>query len=137
MGREVFSGGRIALGTATGASGTYVELGVITLGAATDGHGNVCIAGYNDGSLGRSLQGNGDTWVAEYSAAGTLRWKRQLGMASDDSASGVATDGDGNVYALDGRVARPGDPIKANRLFPYLEVDLCQRNDDRVPRCSW
>ncbi len=81
-----------------GTSGTYVELGVVTLGVATDGDGNVCIAGYTDGSLGGPNRGRDDAWVAKYSAAGELCWKRQLGTASDDEASGVATDGDGNVY---------------------------------------
>jgi hypothetical protein len=67
-------------------------------GVATDGDGNVYIAGVTLGSLGGSNRGSGDAWVSKYSAAGALRWKRQLGTARFEFARGVATDGDGNVY---------------------------------------
>jgi hypothetical protein len=68
-------------------------------GAATDSDGNVYIGGRTSGSLGGPNQGGfGDAWVAKYSAAGPLRWKRQLGTFEWDNLSGVATDGDGNVY---------------------------------------
>ena len=39
-----------------------------------------------------------DAWVAKYDAAGHVLWKRQLGTADYDYASGVATDAAGNVY---------------------------------------
>jgi hypothetical protein len=67
-------------------------------GAATDRDGNIYIAGYTWGSLGGPNQGTGDAWAAKYSAAGTLRWKRQLGTPNFETAEGVATDGDGHVY---------------------------------------
>jgi Beta-propeller repeat len=67
-------------------------------GVATDCDGNVYIAGYTEGSLGGAQRGGGDAWVAKYSAAGALHWKRQLGTSEWDVANGVATDDDGNVY---------------------------------------
>lgn len=65
---------------------------------ATDGEGNVYISGGTRGSLGGAHQGESDAWLAKYSAAGALRWKRQLGTHDLDVSSGLATDGDGNVY---------------------------------------
>jgi hypothetical protein len=62
-------------------------------GVATDGNGNVYISGYSSGS--------DNAWVAKYSAAGKLLWKRELGKLSEfehHESNGVATDGKGNVY---------------------------------------
>jgi hypothetical protein len=74
-------------------------LGAVTSGVATDGHGNVYMAGYTDVSLGGPHQGGYyNAWLVKYSAAGALLWKRQLGTSEGEAASGVATDGDGNVY---------------------------------------
>ncbi|MFO1153540.1 MAG: SBBP repeat-containing protein [Rhodospirillales bacterium] len=67
-------------------------------GAATDGAGNVYLTGYTSGSLGGPNRGESDAWVAKYDAAGQALWKRQLGTDGFDYASGVATDGAGNVY---------------------------------------
>jgi hypothetical protein len=79
-------------------------------GVATDGKGNVYIAGQTSGSLGGPNQGSGDAWVAQYSVAGALRWTRQLGTADGDWASGVATDGDGNVYITGSTMGSLGGP---------------------------
>jgi hypothetical protein len=41
---------------------------------------------------------------------GALRWKRQLKTSMGETASGVATDGDGNVYiagTTDGSLGAP------------------------------
>jgi hypothetical protein len=77
----------------------------VATGVATDGDGNVYMAGFTNGSLGGPHRGFlFDAWVAKYSAAGALRWARQLGVSETDPelvgavTSGVATDGDGNVY---------------------------------------
>jgi hypothetical protein len=69
-----------------------------SLGVATDGAGNVYISGWTDGSLGGANRGREDGWLAKYSAAGVLRWTRQLGSPARDESLGVATDGNGNVY---------------------------------------
>jgi hypothetical protein len=67
-------------------------------GAATDGDGNIVIAGWTAGALGGPNQGGlYDAWVAKYDAAGHLKWKRQLGTPETDVAEGVAADGNGNV----------------------------------------
>jgi hypothetical protein len=80
------------------------------LGVATDGDGNVYISGWTVGSLGGANQGRGDAWVAKYSAEGALLWARQLGTSAEDVSSGVATDGDGNVYISGGTYGSLGGP---------------------------
>jgi beta-propeller repeat-containing protein len=65
---------------------------------ATDSDGNVYISGYTEGSLGGAAKGDVDAWLASYSAAGALRWKRQLGTAQYDTATGIGTDSNGNLY---------------------------------------
>jgi hypothetical protein len=65
---------------------------------AADAEGNVYIAGWTNGLLGGSQAGSSDAFVAKYSAEGALRWTRQLGTSEPDSANGVATDRNGNVY---------------------------------------
>jgi len=48
--------------------------------------------------LGGTYYGSADAWVAQYDSNGNLSWKRQLGTSQYDSASGVATDSEGNAY---------------------------------------
>lgn len=67
-------------------------------GAATDGFGNVFVAGYTTGSLAGTNAGSLDAVLIKYQADGTLLWKRQLGSAGDDIANSVAADAAGNVY---------------------------------------
>ena len=77
----------------------------IAHGVATDATGNVYVIGDTLGSLGGANRGSTDAWVAKYDAAGHALWKRQLGTADQDSASGVATDAAGNVYLSGTRYA--------------------------------
>jgi hypothetical protein len=81
-------------------------------GVATDGKGSVYIAGSTTGSLGGASRGNDDAWLAKYSAAGALRWKRQLGTAALDVADGVAVDGDGNLYISGSTAGSLGGPFQ-------------------------
>jgi hypothetical protein len=64
---------------------------------ATDGDGNVYLTGETNGSLGGANRGSSDAWVAKYDPAGHVLWKRQLGTANVDRATGVATDTKSNV----------------------------------------
>jgi len=88
--------------------GTAVDDGAS--GVATDTDGNVYLTGTALGSLGGPNQGNYYAWVAQYSAAGALGWKRQLGAADDTGAGGVATDADGNVYLTGTTLGSLGGP---------------------------
>ncbi|WP_083883620.1 S8 family serine peptidase [Spirulina subsalsa] len=48
--------------------------------------------------LGGTYHGQGDAWVAQFTGDGVSEWKRLLGTELADRATGVATDGEGNVY---------------------------------------
>ncbi len=72
-------------------------------GLATDGVGNVYLAGYTEGELeaGKHV-GKADIWVAKYDGAGNQQWLKQLGSTESDYASALATDAAGNVYLVGG-----------------------------------
>jgi len=73
------------------------------LAITTDPGGNVIIAGAFTGSIdfgGGALtsQGGTDIFVAKFTPAGALVWAKAYGATGDQSASGVATDAQGNVF---------------------------------------
>lgn len=68
-------------------------------GVATDGAGNIYIAGYTGGTLpGQTSGGSYDAFVRKYDSSGNEQWTRQFGTSSGDGAYGVAFDSVGNVY---------------------------------------
>lgn len=79
-------------------------------GVAAADDGSVYVAGTTLGKVGGQRLGDFDAWVAKYSAAGTLLWKRQLGTAWTDGANAVATDGDGSVYLSGSTAGALGGP---------------------------
>jgi hypothetical protein len=88
----------------------------VAYGVAADASGNVYAVGFTTGALDGANAGGGDAYIRSYAMDGTLRWTRQFGTGSADSASGVATDANGNVYAagltegaLGGAAAGSGD----------------------------
>jgi hypothetical protein len=84
-------------------------------GAATDGDGNVYISGSTlGGALGGPNQGLWDAWLAKYSPAGAVLWKRQFGTSESDLAFRVATDSDGNVYITGGTFGSLGRRQQGN-----------------------
>ncbi|MEN6319722.1 MAG: SBBP repeat-containing protein [Syntrophaceae bacterium] len=71
----------------------------IAQGVAVDTSGNIYVTGSTNGSLdGNTNAGNYDMFLVKYNAAGTKQWTRQLGSSSDDEATGVAVDTNGNLY---------------------------------------
>lgn len=81
-------------------------------GVASDRKGAVYMAGSTQGALGGPFRGGFDAWVAKYSAAGELRWKRQLGTPGLDIAWGTAVDGDSNVYVAGWTSGALGGPFQ-------------------------
>jgi hypothetical protein len=79
-------------------------------GIATDGEGNVYIAGSTIGSLGAPSAGFWDAFVRSYDGNGALRWTRQFGTSEADQAFGIGADEDGNVYV----VGRTWGPLEGN-----------------------
>jgi hypothetical protein len=69
-------------------------------GVATDEVGNVYVVGETGGALGGPNKGDRDAWVIKYGRDGHRLWSRQPGKSSEDFATGVATDTDGNVYVV-------------------------------------
>jgi Beta-propeller repeat len=84
---------------------------------ATDSQGNIYATGsttstdfpVTPGAVQPRAAGHKDAFVTSYSATGRLRWATYLGGSGDDYGYGVATDVQGNVYAV-------GDTASAN--FP-------------------
>ena len=71
----------------------------IALAIATDAAGNVYASGYTSGALEGENAGGSDAFIRSFDSAGTLRWTRQFGTSGSDTATGVAIDAAGNVYA--------------------------------------
>jgi len=67
-------------------------------GVATDTWGNVYIAGYTYGSLGRPHAGLSDAFVAKYDPDGNLLWVTQFGTDEEDRAGPIAVDAYGSAY---------------------------------------
>ncbi len=89
---------------------------------ATDGAGNVVIAGKSDGSLpGANDRSLPDPFVAKYSKGGQLLWLKSVldvrtALGTTDTAWGVATDGAGNIYVAGDTVdTLPGEDKAGGR----------------------
>jgi hypothetical protein len=93
---------------------------VSSTGIATDMDGNVALSGYTLGALDDATHASSDAFLAEYSAAGVLRWSAALASADSEAAAGVSTDASGNIFiagdtsgALDGAALGRGDAFLA------------------------
>jgi hypothetical protein len=78
-------------------------------GVAVDAGGNVLATGVflqtadfdpGPGTFTLTPAGSYDGFLLKLDAGGSLLWVRQLGGLGEDWASGVAVDGDGNVYSV-------------------------------------
>ena len=67
-------------------------------GVATDGSGNIYIAGGTTGDLEGSNAGDYDAWVAKYNSEGKQQWLKQLGSSKEDKSWGIAASESGDVY---------------------------------------
>ncbi len=83
---------------------------------ATGREGDILIAGETSGSLGGSIQGETDAWVAKLTPNGDVLWVDQLGTEMTDKATNVAAGRAGNVLvtgftygSLGGRQQGHGD----------------------------
>ena len=74
----------------------------LAFGVASDGPGNVVIAGLMGGTVDFGAgplvsAGGGDAYVASFDPAGTLRWAKRYGDASVQSALSIAVDPSANI----------------------------------------
>lgn len=70
---------------------------------AVDGNGNVYVTGYFEGTatfgnVTKTSAGYRDIFVAKYDKSGSVQWVQSAGGTSNDFGSGIAVDGNGNVY---------------------------------------
>lgn len=76
-------------------------------GVATDGAGNVYVAGSTEGALpGQVSLGLSDDFLRKYDANGNVVWSRQFGTGGWDLLRGVVVDGAGNAFVV-GEFADP------------------------------
>ena len=83
-------------------------------GVSVDGQGNVYLVGNTAANLPGAPETNlglRDAFIAKYDSSGNRLWVHQLGTASDDVATAVASDSGGNVYIAGSTGASlPGAP---------------------------
>jgi uncharacterized protein YjdB len=73
---------------------------------ATDGSGNVFMAGYTQSTTGiatsgayQTTHGGGlDAFLAKFNSSGAIQWSTYYGGSGNDQCLSVTTDGSGNVY---------------------------------------
>lgn len=89
----------------------------IATGIASDTQGNVYVSGHTMGMLGGNANAGGtDSFIVKYDGTGIKQWTREFGTTTDDIATGIATDAQGNVCvtgytsgSLDGNTNAGGD----------------------------
>jgi hypothetical protein len=93
-------------------------------GVAVDGT-DVYVVGVTDNTLpGQTNGGNflDDAFVRKYNSAGTILWTRQFGTADNDSASGVAVDGNGKVYVTGATQATLPGQTASGAMDAFLQA---------------
>lgn len=76
--------------------------GAVANGIATDGHGNIYVAGGAGDGLGGIYSGAGGPFVAKYNELGDLLWARQIVTTDAAECESVSADNLGNVYITGG-----------------------------------
>jgi len=93
----------------------------VAYGVATDGSGNVYVAGATTGGYGFAPQGGADAFVDKLGPNGQSLWRgRLLGSAADDYAWRVAVDGGGNAYVTGGTLGDQGGLPNAGSWDVFL-----------------
>jgi len=70
-------------------------------GLAVDVSGNSFVTGGTSGDLdGQGNSGGSDMCLIKYDTSGAKQWTRVLGGTGNESGSGVAVDGSGNIYVV-------------------------------------
>ncbi len=124
-------GGFVTKFDATGSALVYSTFlgGISPSGIAVDSTGNAYITGstYDAPPLKNAFQatagGGGDAFVTKLNASGSaLVYSTYLGGSGQDSATGIAVDGSGNVYVL-GNTVSTNFPTTAGSLQPVLGAE--------------
>ncbi len=86
---------------------------------AIDGDGNVFMAGFTFGSIGKPNAGISDGFVSKYDPAGNLQWAKQFGTSSYEPTVDIGVDGTGNIY-LTGQTGGSFDGMNAGSSDAFL-----------------
>jgi|GEM_PF-1702642 len=85
-------------------------------GISVDGSGNVFVAGVDTVTWGTPVQafsGNNDAFAVKLNSSGALTWNTFLGGSGMVGATGVAIDGNGNVFVAGNSDSTWGTPARA------------------------
>ena len=97
------------------------------LGVAVDSRGDVYVAGWTFGALpGQVGAGSNDAFLRKYGTGGDEVWTRQFGSPESDSASGVAVDGEENVYVAGWTGGALPDQVSAGGTTPSFASMLLE-----------
>lgn len=89
---------------------------------ALDVSGNSYVVGYSAGAFdGGTSAGGSDLVLVKYDVNSSRVWSRQLGSASDDSATAVITDASGNIFVA-GHTAGSLDENTSNGGLDFFVV---------------
>jgi hypothetical protein len=115
---------------------TFLGSSVVDFGAqiAVDPDGNIYVTGYSYGSWGNPIHprtGSSDVFVAKLDNNGTLIWNTFLGGSDSDESSGIALDGNGNIYVLGKSCASWGSP-KSPFQGGYSDAFVARLNNNGV-----
>jgi hypothetical protein len=104
---------------------------------AVDFVGNAYLVGNTLGNLGgQTNSGGNDGFLTKYDADGGIKWTRLLGSAADDTATDVAVDGLGNVYASGYTTGSYGGPPTVGSADAFLAKFDAAGNSQWVRRLS-
>jgi hypothetical protein len=93
---------------------TFAPAGSYGLGIALQG-GNILLAGYSDRGWAGALKryaGGWDAYVLKLNSLGVRQWSTFIGSASEDMATGLATDSGGNIYLAGTSKGTWGAPVR-------------------------
>lgn len=93
---------------------------------ATSPDGRVHVVGLTFGHFGAAKstsKDDADAFVITFDRNGTELWRRQPGTSNWDSAEGVATDADGNVYVVGETIGRLGGAKKGSSDVFVIKFD--------------
>jgi uncharacterized delta-60 repeat protein len=96
-------------------------------GIAVDGSGNI----YITGGFNRFVEGSEDAFIAKYDSAGTSLLNITWAGSNDDSGSGIAVDGSGNIY-ITGYTYRFGEG-DSNAFIAKYNLTIDDSTDAGIP----
>ncbi|MCI0552417.1 MAG: SBBP repeat-containing protein [Anaerolineae bacterium] len=105
------SDGNLTWNTFLGGSGNDEGFNI-----ALDGSGNTYVTGYSTTTWEnpiRAFTAAEDAFVAKIDTGGSLIWNTFLGGSASDQATGIDTDGTGNVYVTGYSSGSWGNPVRA------------------------